>query len=45
LLDVVGSNAIYTWREQHRVWRVVFPPTMKQRAAHRELRQFMTYRS
>jgi hypothetical protein len=45
LLDVVGSNAIYTWREQHRTWRVVFPPTVKLAAARRDLGEFATYRS
>jgi hypothetical protein len=44
-LAVVGSNAIYTWREQHRTWRVVFPPTVKRAAERRELREFETYRS
>jgi hypothetical protein len=45
LLAVIESNAIYTWREQHRLWRVVFPPTVKRTAERRELRQFTTYRS
>jgi hypothetical protein len=45
LLSVVGTNAIYTWREQHRIWRVVFPPTMKRAAERAELRQYTTYRS
>jgi hypothetical protein len=44
-LAVVGSNAIYTWREQNRVWRVVFPPTMKRAAARKEPREFTTYRN
>jgi hypothetical protein len=44
-LAVVNANAIYTWRERHRVWRVMFPPTVKPAAARKELREFATYRS
>jgi hypothetical protein len=45
LLSVVNANAIYTWPEHRRIWRVVFPPSMKQAAARRKLQGFATYRS
>jgi hypothetical protein len=40
-----GSTRIYTWQEDHRIWRVGFPISTAPATARAELSRFATYRA